>query len=197
MNETTRREALENISLIKTIVQQTQREMSNFGGGWIAIIWGIYSYIGVAGHRWLIPPGPIEGIWWTGLTILGVFASYLAARTRIGSQPRKERSQYMRWFLFFWLPLLVLAYSLGLFFVFLPGLSPDYITVFILLVIATGYTMLGLLFFRDILYMGLIGMAGAIIAAVFFLEYSDLILGLLFGTGLIITGLIINRKWKD
>ena len=92
---------------------------------------------------------------------------------------------------------MALAYTLALFCIFLPGLSPEYITIFILLVIATGYIMLGLMFFRGIFFMGLIGMVGTIITAIFFLDHSEIILGALFGTGLLISGLVINIKWKS
>ena len=102
----------------------------------------------------------------------------------------------MKWFFLFWIPLLILAYTLTLFTVFLPGLSPQYITIFILLVISTGYLILGLLFFKEMLFMGVLGMVSTIITAIFFLEHNEIILSLLFGTGLIISGVLINRKWR-
>jgi hypothetical protein len=81
--------------------------------------------------------------------------------------------------------------------VFLPGISKDYIGIFILLVISTGYIMLGLMFVKEILLIGIIGFISTILTAIFFLEYSDIILNILFGSGLIIFGLAANRKWKN
>jgi len=66
-----------------------------------------------------------------------------------------------------------------------------------LLVVSTGYLIVGLLFYRGIFYMGVIGYVGSLICAVYFLEYNDIILGILFGVGLILTGLVINKKWKN
>ena len=197
MIEDQRKQALENIELIKEIVLQTKKEMSLSGGGWIAIIWGIFCFVGFAGERLFLADGPLEGLWWTILTVITIFATYLVVRGRVKSHSQKYRRRYMRWFFLFWIPLLILAYTLCLFCVFLPGLSHEYITIFILLVISTGYLMLGFLFFKEILFMGALGMIGTIITAIFFLEYSDIILSVLFGTGLIITGFVINHKWKQ
>ena len=196
MTEDQQREALENIGLIKDLVFATKKEMSLSGGGWIAYIWGIFCYIGTAGTRIFDFKDAMIGLWWTALTVIGVIATLVVVKTKIASQDKGERKEFVRWFVIFWLPLLVLAYTLALFCVFLPGLSEMYITIFILLVISTGYVMLGLMFVREILIMGVLGILGTIITAVFFLEYNDIILGILFGTGLIITGFIINRKWR-
>lgn len=195
MNEDQRQQALENIDLIKGIVLQTKKEMSLSGGGWIAIIWGIFCFLGILGEKLFRLSGPYEGLWWTILTVIGIFATYLFIRTKHKSYPQKHR-QSVRWFFLFWIPLLILAYTLCLFCVFLPGLSRQYITIFILLVVSTGYLMLGLMFFKEILLMGALGLAATILTAIFFLEYNDIILSVLFGTGLILTGIFINHKWK-
>ncbi len=197
MTEDEKKLALQDIAYIKEMVSQAKKDISHFGSGWIMMLWGIFCYIGVAGQRLFFTDGPIIGIWWTGLTVVTIFLTFMIARSHSqGASPKQLRS-YARWFMIFWLPLLALAYTLCLFCVFLPDLSLAYISVFILLVISTGYIMLGLMFFRDILFMGLLGMIGTIITAIFFLEYNDIILGVLFGTGLIISGLVINQKWKS
>jgi hypothetical protein len=196
MTEDQQREALENIGLIKNLVFETKKEMSLSGGGRIAYIWGIFSYVGAVGARLFAFKDAMMGLWWTVLTIIGVIATLVVVKTKMGSQSKGARTEYVRWFVTFWFPLLVLAYTLALFCVFLPGLSEMYITIFILLVISTGYVMLGLMFVRELLVMGALGILSTILTAVFFLEYNDIILGMLFGTGLMITGIIINRKWK-
>ena len=157
---------------------------------------GIFCFVGLAGQRLFIPHGPLMGVWWTGLIVVTILISYGIAKANLPENQFTQRKKIVRWFLLFWLPLLVLAYTLCLFCVFLPGLSLEYIAVFILLVVSTGYIMLGLMFFRDILLMGILGMIGTIITAVFFLEYNDIILAAFFGIGLIVTGILINRKWR-
>ena len=197
MTDDEKQQALQDIAYIKEIVSQAKKDISHFGSGWIIMLWGIFTYVGVAGQQLLFTEGPIIGLWWTGLTIATIFLTFVIARSYTQGESLKQSRTYRRWFMIFWLPLLALAYTLALFCVFLPGLSHDYITVFILLVISTGYIMLGLMFFRGIFVMGLIGMVGTIISAVFFLEYAEIILGVLFGTGLLISGLVVNIKWKS
>ena len=197
MNEEKKQEALENIELIKELVLQTKKHVGHYGGGWICFIWGIFSFTGVAGQRLLIPHGPLIGVWWIALAVVAGFATYLVSRHYAKTQPIQDQQDYMRYFLRFWIPLMLLGYTLAIFIGFTPSLPNDYISIAILLVVATGYLIIGFTFFKGILYMGTIGYIGSIICAIYFLEYSDIILGILFGTGLIITGLFINKQWKN
>jgi len=197
MNEEKKQEALENIELIKELVLQTKKHIGHYGGGWICFIWGIFSFTGVAGQRLLIPHGPLIGVWWIALAVVAGFATYLVTRRFTKNQPVKAQQDYMRYFLRFWIPLMLLGYTLATFIALLPSLSNHYISIVMLLVVSTGYLIIGFLFYRWILYMGFIGYIGSIICAVYFLQYNDIILGVLFGTGLIITGLFINKQWKN
>ena len=197
MNEDKRQEALENIELIKALVVQTKKHIGHYGGGWISIIWGVFSFSGVAGQRLFIPNGPWLGVWWTALTLVAALSTYLVSRHYSKLQPVQVERDYLSYFIRFWIPLLILGYTLAIFTSALPSLSNDYIPIVILLVVSTGYLMVGLLFYRGILFMGTIGYVGSIISAIYFPEYSDIVLGILFGTGLIITGLFINKQWKN
>jgi hypothetical protein len=197
MTKDEQQQALENIELIKEIVTRTKKEMSYYRGGWVCFVWGIFCFLGMAGQRLFIPEGWAMGAWWFGLSLIAGTATYLIVKKSIRTPSQKEHRELKRMFLVFWGPLILLAYTLCLFCVFLPGLSEKYITVFILLVVSTGYIMLGLAFFKEILYMGVIGMVSSILCAVFFLDHSDIILSGIFGIGLIITGLFINHKWKE
>jgi len=197
MNEVKKQEALENIELIKELVLQTKKHIGNYGGGWICIVWGIFSFVGVAGQRLFIPHGPLIGVWWTGLAVVAGFVTYLITRSFTKNQPVRAQKDYRRYFLLFWTPLLLLGYTLAIFIAANPSLSKDYISIVILLVVSTGYLTIGFLFYRGILFMGCIGYIGSIICAIYFLEYSDIILGALFGFGLIITGLFVNKQWKN
>lgn len=197
MKEEQRQEALESIELIREMVLQTKEHMGQYGGGWISIIWGVFCFVGVAGQRLIIPHGPLMGVWWAALAVIAIWASCLVRRRYIKAQPTRAEHGYMRYFLGFWLPLFLLAYTITFFITLTPSLSHKYIPVVMLLVVSTGFLILGLLIFRGILYMGIIGYGGTIISAIYFLDYSDIILAILFGTGLIITGLVINKQWKN
>ena len=197
MNENIKQEALESIELIKELVLQTKKNISHYGGGWICFIWGIFSFVGVAGQRLLVPHGPLTGVWWIALAAITGFATFLVSRHYAKTQPAPDQQNKWRHFLLFWIPLILLAYTLAAFIGFTPSLPDNYISIAILLVVSTGYLILGFTFFKGILYMGIIGYFGSIFCAIYFLEYSDIILGVLFGTGLIITGLFINKQWKN
>jgi hypothetical protein len=197
MNEERKQEALENIELIKELVVQTKKHIGHYGGGWICIIWGIFSLVGVAGQRLLIPHGPWIGVWWMALTVVAGFGTYLVARGYTKNQSVKAQKEYSQYFIRFWIPLILLAYTLAIFVASMPSLSTDYIPIVILLVVSTGYLMIGFLFYKGILFMGSIGYVGTILCAIYFLEFSDIFLGILFGAGLIITGLFIIKQWKN
>ncbi len=200
MKEEEKKEALENIGLIKELVLQTKKDVAHYGGGWISIIWGIFCFVGVAGQRLLIAyivrHGALVGAWWLVLALIAGFGTYLVHRNHLRTEPIKPQHYPFRYFMSFWIPLSLLGYTLATFIALLPSLSGQYIPIVVLLIVSTGYIMIGLMFFKGILYMGIIGYSGSILCAVFFLEWSDIILGALFGTGLIITGLVINRQWK-
>jgi len=197
MTEDEKRQALENVELIKDIVTQTNKEMSLSGGGWISIIWGIFCLVGFVGQRLLNIFGSSRGLYWTILAIIGCLVTYFVVRVRIKTQSQKIRGYFLRGFFLFWIPLIVLAYTITALCIFLPDLHHKYIPIFIMLVISTGFLIIGFLFTKEILFMGTIGFVGTVLTAFFFLKYTDLALSLLFGVGLIITGLISNLKWKE
>ncbi len=201
MEEVGKKEALESIELIKELVLQTKKHVGHYGGGWISIIWGVFCFVGVAGQRLLMAyvneHGALLGVWWTVLAVIAGYGTYLVHKKHLKTEPIRIQKDYLKYFWQFWIPLMILGYTLATLIALLPELSGQYISVVILLVVSTGYIMIGLMFFRGILYLGIIGYASSIICAIFFLDYSDIILGTLFGVGLIITGLVINKQWKN
>lgn len=201
MEQDERKEALENIELIKEMVFQTKKHLSHYGLGWISIIWGIFCLVGVAGERlliaYVIPHGTLVGLWWFVLTIIAGFGTYLVYRRYLKTEPIKPQNSSFRYFASFWIPLFLLGFTLATFIASISSLSPRYISIVMLLIVSTGYIMLGLTFFKEILYMGIAGYASSILCAVFFVQWSDIILGAIFGLGLILTGLVVNRQWKN
>jgi len=197
MIEDEKRQALENIELIKEFITQTNRELGYSGGGWISIIWGIFCLVGFGGQRLFNIMRASRGLWWLTLSLIGLLSTYLLVRNRAQTQSQRQRRYLIKGFFLFWLPLLILAYTLAFFCIFVPEISYKYIPIFILLVISTGFLIIGFLFNKEILFMGTIGFFGTIATAILFLNYADVILGLLFGVGLITTGVISNLRWKQ
>ena len=196
MNKEETKEALENIQLIKELVTETQREMSYSGGGWISIIWGIFCIVGFWGVILLKVRGPLAGIWWTGLGAAASLATYLVIKSRTKTQPKRRKHSLVRYHFYFWLPLIFLAYVLAGFCIFSPDIPKKYIPIFILLVISTGYLIIGFLLRKEILFMGSLGFLGTVITAIFFMKYAYIILSFLFGLGLIVTGVVANWRFK-
>ncbi len=190
------KEALENISLIKGLITESRKELQYTGGGWICIIWGLYSLLGYAGQRLFALARLYDwaGLWWVALSVPAFFFSVLVIRNRAKTQSVKLRRTLIRAFLLFWVPLLMLMAVLIVFCLVLNDLPDYYLGPFILLVVSTGYLMLGLLFQRSILVMGILGFAVTLVVTLFFIKQAGLILSLFFGIGLIITGLVLNRK---
>ncbi len=196
MTSEERQAALENISLIKNLMTESRKELYSSGGGWIAIIWGIYSLLGYGGQR-LFAWAKLyawEGWWWMVLCLPAFFLSALVIRNRAKTQSPKLKHSLVRAFLLFWVPLIMLMAALMALCLVKADLPEHYLAPFILLVVSTGYLMLGFLFQRSILVMGIIGFAGTVAVTLFFVEQAGLLLSLLFGLGLITTGLVLNRQ---
>jgi hypothetical protein len=196
MTDAERQKALESITLIRNLMTQSQEEMSHSGGGWISIIWGIYCFLGYAGSRLFdgLKIHTLAGLWWPFLAVVAFFLSAWLIRKRSTTQSSKIKKTMVRWFVLFWVPLVLLMAAQCTLFGILSDLPVKYMIPFILLVVSTGYILVGLLFHKSILVMGVLGFAGSLISALFFIDQAPLILTLLFGLGLIITGLIFNRK---
>jgi len=196
INEKQKHEALENIKYVKDLIVQTREEIGNFNGGWIAIAWGIFCIIGFMGQRLLIPYGPWQGAWWTGLALTTVLANYLIVRSKRGKSTPKAVRYIMRKMCVFWIPLVVLAYTLMTFCLLHPQVSEMYIPIAFMLVISIGYLILGFLVENTMIFMGISGYAGSVLTGIFLLEYTDIVFSILFGGGLVLTGILMNRKQK-
>lgn len=196
MTESEKQDALDSIALIRNLVEQSQKEMTHAGSGWICIIWGLYTFLGYAGSQLLHRAGAffLSGLWWPFLMPFGFAASILVIRRKMTTRSCKVRGSLTGWFVLFWIPLVLLMVALAALCGLLPDLPAKYGLPFILLVVSTGYLMVGLVFHKGLLAMGILGFAGTMVTTLFFIEQAGLIFTLLFGLGLIITGLILNRK---
>jgi hypothetical protein len=194
MQENEKKEAIENIKIIKDLLTQAEKEINIPGAGWISIIWGVFCLVGFLGQKLLIPQGYQRGIWWTALSVIGIIATVIVFKKKAQKRYHSTNRFFLKKYFIFWIPLMILAYTLTVFCILLPALSTNYIPVVILLVVSTGYLIVGLLFNNEILFMGTIGYIGTLTVGVFFLDYSDILLSSLFGIGLILTGCITLYK---
>ncbi len=197
IEEKQKHEALENIKYVKDLIVQTKKEMGSFNSGWIAILWGIFCVVGFIGQRLFIPKNQWQGVWWIGLALTTVFANYLIVKSKRGKSTPKAVRYIMRKMCVFWIPLVVLAYTLMTFCLLHPQVSEMYIAIAFMLVISIGYLILGFLVEPAMIFMGFIGYIGSVLTGIFLLEYADIIFSILFGGGLILTGILMNRKQKS
>lgn len=196
IKENEKNEALDNIKLVKNLIVQTREEMANYNSGWIAVLWGIFCVVGFLGQRFFIPHGPWEGVWWAGLALATVFANFLVVKHKKQEHTPKAVTYIMRKMFVFWIPLVILAYTLTAFCLLHPQVSEMYIPIAIMVVVSTGYLMLGFLAEKAMIFMGIAGYLGCILTAIFLLDQSDIVFSILFGGGLILTGLFMNHKQK-
>ena len=196
MTDAEKQEALESIALIRNLMGQSQSELRHSGGGLISIIWGIFSLLGYGGSYLIGLTGRyhLEAWWWPFLSAVAFLLSVQVIRRRAATESAKVKGTMVRYFLLFWIPLVLLMAVLIAFCLALPDLPMKYMVPFIMLVVSTGYLMLGMIFNKSILVMGVVGFAGTVVTTLFFIEQAGLILSLLFGAGLIVTGLFLNRK---
>ncbi|OGD16759.1 MAG: hypothetical protein A2Y69_02460 [Candidatus Aminicenantes bacterium RBG_13_59_9] len=196
MTDSEKQDALESIALIKSHLDRSQKEMTHSGSGWICIVWGLYTFLGYAGSRLLHLAGAylLAGLWWPFLAAIAFVVSVIVIRRKTATQSSKIKGTMTGWFMLFWIPLLLLIAALVALCGLLPDLPVKYSLPFILLVVSTGYLMVGLMFHKSLLAMGILGFAGTMVTTLFFIEQAGLILTLLFGLGLIATGFVLNRK---
>ena len=57
MTEDEKKQAIQDIAYIKEMVSQARTDISHFGSGWIIMLWGIFSYVGVAGQQLFFTEG--------------------------------------------------------------------------------------------------------------------------------------------
>ncbi|MBM3296278.1 MAG: hypothetical protein FJY83_01630 [Candidatus Aminicenantes bacterium] len=196
MTDSEKQEALESIALIKSLVERSHKDMTRSGSGWICIIWGLFTFLGYAGSRLFHGAGAYlaSGLWWPFLSVVAFAASVIVIRRKTATRSSKVKGTMTGWFILFWVPLVLLMAALVALCGLLPDLPSKYGLPFILLVVSTGYLMVGLMIHKSLLPMGILGFAGTFVTTVLFMDHAGLILTLLFGLGLIATGLVLNRK---
>ncbi|MBN1272218.1 MAG: hypothetical protein JXB26_08085 [Candidatus Aminicenantes bacterium] len=194
MDKTDKKQALESVELIRQLASQTREDMYSYRADLICYIWGVFTLLGFSGQRWLFHFSRGSGLWWAFLSIAGFVATFFVIKAHKRPQPKKQTRHAMKGFLFFWIPFILLAYVLALFCMLSPDIHPAYIAVVFMLVVSTGFMIIGLLFYRVLFFMGCLGFASAVISGIYFVYYADIFLGLIFGLGLIVTGLVSRKK---
>ena len=174
--------ALDDLKIIRRMMERTRREMGGYGGWHIMVLWGTIWFFGFLGTQFL--PDAILAWLWPGLCTLGAAVSVWLG-VRMGRQGGVHSSIW-RLILLWWLPLIVFAVLVAWLFRLNDGRD---LTLLIVLTVAVGYFQTGVFTYWVISGIGTLIAASAVGAAVLAPEYFFLVMALAGGGGLIGSGL--------
>lgn len=181
-------DALDDLRVIRQVMEQTRRSIAVGGGGYFMIIWGVVWLVGFLGTQFL--EGTAEGWLWLSVDALGALAS-VAVGYRLGTRMRVRPGWRLG---LFWLALIVYA---GLWaWILLP---PDGMRLALFIVTAAmfGYVVMGIWLSSQLIAWVGVGVTALALAGYFLLPaYFAAWMALLGGGTLIGSGLYISRRWR-
>ncbi len=180
--------ALNDLRVIRQVMEQTRRSIAIGGGGYFMIIWGVVWLVGFLGSQFLT--GPAQGWLWLAADALGVIAT-LVVGYRLGNRMRVRPGWRLG---VFWLALIVYGFLWGWLLQPPDGMRG---ALFIVTVAMFGYVVMGIwLSSRVIAWVG-IGVTVLALAGYFLLPaYFAAWMALLGGGTLIGSGIYISRRWR-
>lgn len=181
-------DALEDLRVIRQVMEQTRRSIAMGGGGYFMIIWGVVWLLGFLNSQFLT--GPMEGWIWLALDTLGIIAT-LAVGFRLGTRMRVRPGWRLG---VFWLALLIYG---GLWVWILR--PPDAMrgALFIVTVAMFGYVVMGLWLASGLIAWVGVGVTGLVVAGYCLIPaYFAAWMALLGGGTLIGSGMYILRRWR-
>jgi hypothetical protein len=179
-------EARLSLEVVRQAMNLTRQAMARSTTGYFFIIWGAVWFFGFLGSQLL---GANAGYFWFALDILGAAASAVV----VVRAARRFRSQVGWQMGAFWL--LLMAYGGILLWVAWP-LSGDRFMLFITVLVALGYALVGLLFSPHLLYAGLGLTILAVLGWRFLPAYLGYWMAFLGGGGITGMGIFILRGGK-
>ena len=179
-------EARQSLEVVRQAMNQTRQAMARSGTGYLFIIWGAVWFLGFLGSQLL---GTAAGYSLLALDVLGGMATVVV----VVRSARRFRSQTGWRMGAFWL--LLMAYGGILLWVIWP-LSGDRFMLFITVLVALGYALVGLLFSPQLLCAGLGVTVLAILGWLLLPVYLGYWMAILGGGGIIGLGVFILRAWK-
>jgi hypothetical protein len=178
-----RNEANESLEIVRQAMVQTQNAVARAGMGYMFIIWGIVWLVGFLGSHFL---GDAQGYLWLVLDVFGIVGTAVV----ILKSSRQVRTKHGKRIGILWL--MIFMYGGLLFWITGPIEGNDYL-LFITILVALAYVIMGLWFSPPLLYIGLCITALAIVGWQLIPAYLGIWLALVGGGGLIISGIFVLR----
>ena len=179
--------ASESLALIDQARGETRKALARAGTGYFFIVWGIVWLFGFLGSA--ILPGGAAGYLWLGLDTFGVVGSIVAGIR----YSRRVRSPGTWRVLVFWL--LLMAQGGILMWISWP-LEGDQYLMFVTILIAMGYSLLGIWINSPLAIIGVSISVLAVLGWLLIPAYLGYWLALVGGGGLIVAGLYVLKAWK-
>lgn len=186
--DVTRDEAKELLEAIQEVRAQTRRRIAHGGGPYYMMIWGAVCFFGYLGSQFLSEK--TAGMVWTALAIPGMVISALVG-ARLSKRVRRPR--YDARVGLFWLALL--AYSALI--IRLTGTASDPIlkSFIVALFAMLGYVVMGLWLWAPLAWIGLAVTVVGTLGYLFIPGYFCLLMALMGGGTIFLSGLYILRNW--
>ena len=178
-----RNEVHESLEIIRQAREQTQNAVARAGTGYMFIIWGIVWLIGFLGSQFL---GEAQGYLWLALDVFGIVGTAVV----VLKSSRQVRTGHGKRIGIFWLMIFIYG---GLFYWITGPIEGNSYLLFITILVAFAYVVMGLWFSPPLLYIGLSITALAVVGWQFIPTYLGAWLALVGGGGLIASGIFILR----
>ena len=178
-----RNEAHESLEIVRQAMEQTQSAVARAGMGYMFIIWGIVWLAGFLGSQFL---GELQGYLWLALDVFGIVGTAVV----ILKSSRRVRTAHGKRIGIFWLMIFIYG---GLLFWIAGPIEGNRYLLFITIIVAFAYAIMGLWFSPPLLYIGLCITALAIVGWQLIPAYLGIWLALVGGGGLIISGIFVLR----
>ncbi len=179
-------QALQDIAFIKQLIARNQQKLDHSPP--FLYIWGTYMTLGYIGMQFITTLWPIW-FWSCGTIVASILTSIVGAR--LPKQPSSQEGGSYGWM--FWLPFAVTLLSWG-FMMAADIVREEYLSVFWCALIGIAYVSLGALVGKGPVILGIWFIVLAIGTRLFFLDYQFLLLGLLGGGSVILTGVLLQLR---
>ncbi len=189
MNTISRNEAQSTLETIEQIQRQTRRALAHGGGPFYMMLWGAIWFLGYLANQFLSEQ--LAGYIWMFLVSLGMIASIAigwrhARRLRHPTHDARIGLFWLAW----------IIYSSLI--IWLTGAQTDatLLSLIIALFAMFGYVVMGLWLWRPLAWIGIAVTVIAVGAYLLLPDYVDLVMALLGGGTLFVSGLYIYRSWR-
>ncbi|MBB6672731.1 hypothetical protein [Cohnella nanjingensis] len=182
-------QALRDIDFIKQLIERNRRKLPNAAP--YLLIWGAYLVVGFIGMQIDETQWPMW-FWSFGTLVCGALSAWVGIRQSRGFRKNaSEPAGSAGWT--FGLPFLMLMLSGG-FMMATDIVNMTYAALFWFMLIGVAYVFLGALVGQGAMLLGIWFIVLAILTRLFWMDYQYLVLGLLGGGSIVVTGWMLQRR---